>query len=95
MRTELDRRSYLLKCLNAAIAKHIARRPTSALTDFVGCIQTDMELLELHPTTTFENQRGSSVLKDIKNLPEVCKFTYCEACEQIMPPRSEHCESCN
>jgi len=95
MRGEPNQRAYLLKCLNSSIAKHVARRPISAMNDFIGSIQTDMELLELQPTTTFENQRGSSVLRDIQNLPEVCKFTFCEACDQIMPPRSEHCESCN
>ena len=24
----------------------------------------------------------------------MCKFSYCEPCRQVMPPRSEHCEFC-
>ena len=56
-----------------------------------------MELLELHPTTSFECQPAgsSSVGKTLANLPEVCKFTFCECCNEVMPPRSEHCDSCN
>jgi hypothetical protein len=28
-------------------------------------------------------------------VPDVCKFTYCEPCGRIQPPRSEHCtEGC-
>lgn len=24
-------------------------------------------------------------------MPQVCKFSYCEPCGRIMPPRTEHC----
>ena len=51
---EINKRQYMLKCMNSAIAKHIARRPNSTINQFDHCIQTDMELLELHPTTHFE-----------------------------------------
>ena len=29
------------------------------------------------------------------NIPEVCKFTYCEVCRRLRPPRCEHCTNCN
>ena len=46
-RGDINMRQYFIKCLNSAIAKHIARRPNSAINAFAGSIQTDMELLEL------------------------------------------------
>ena len=44
--------------------------------------------------TETETTRGG-LNRTVAMLPEICKFTYCEACEQIMPPRSEHCETCD
>lgn len=59
IRGEINRRQYLLKCLNSAITKHMAGRPNSDLTTQSGengmnQSMTDMELLDLQPTTTFE-----------------------------------------
>ena len=64
---------------------------------------TDMELLELQPTTTVEARHrspgsgGSSSGGKATGLsiPKVCKFAYCELCAQVMPPRAEHCDACN
>ena len=42
-----------------------------------------------------ETSHGNGLNRTVSLLPEICKFTYCEACEQVMPPRSEHCETCD
>ena len=63
-------------------------RPTGMLgTSY--CDEADLELLDLQPTTAVE-----SAHKVTGNIPEMCKFSYCEPCHQVMPPRSEHCEFC-
>jgi len=35
---DINKRQYLLKCMNSAIAKHIARRPNSTINQFAHCI---------------------------------------------------------
>ena len=52
------------------------------------CDEADLELFELQPTTVTETYRAAV------NIPEMCKFSFCEACRQVMPPRSEHCIFC-
>ena len=81
-------RQFMLKSFNQAIARHIAMRPTSMLGSSY-CDEADLELLDLQPTTTHESAHRVAA-----NIPEMCKFTYCEPCKQLMPPRSEHCEFC-
>ena len=63
-------------------------RPGSGALGASYCDEADLELFELQPTTVTETYRAAV------NIPEMCKFTYCEACEEVMPPRSEHCEFC-
>ena len=96
IRGDMNQRAYLLKYLNQAVAKHVTGSPSSDLNEYsYNNVSTDMELLDLQPTTTIESSRGTNISKTVAALPNVCKFTYCEACNQIKPPRSEHCESCN
>ena len=52
------------------------------------CDEADLELFDLQPTTNHEVHRVTG------NIPEMCKFSYCEPCGQVIPPRSEHCEFC-
>lgn len=81
-------KSMLVEFLNQAIARHIQTRGfKDRAFNPLFSIEDDVELLELQPITIQEH--SSSV-----RIPELCKFTYCDQCQDVMPPRSEHCEMC-
>ena len=81
-------RQFMIKSFNQAIQRHISMRPGSSHLGASYCDEADLELFDLAPTTITETYRVTG------NIPEMCKFSYCEPCSQVMPPRSEHCEFC-
>lgn len=60
-------------------------------------IEDSIELLELQPASMIGGAQKSIVGDYFEriNIPEVCKFTYCEVCRRLRPPRCEHCTNCN
>jgi hypothetical protein len=30
----------------------------------------------------------------MRKLPDFCKFFYCNVCQRVMPPRTDHCQMC-
>ena len=88
IRDKMKSRQFMIKSFNQAIQRHISMRPGSSHLGASYCDEADLELFDLAPTTITETYRVTG------NIPEMCKFSYCEPCSQVMPPRSEHCEFC-
>ena len=61
--------------------------PMSALST-----EDDIELLELQPIASKE--QVESCREQMRKLPDFCKFFYCNLCQRVMPPRSDHCQMC-
>jgi hypothetical protein len=82
-------RTSLLKFLNQSLLKHALRQsdPRTPIQD------DDIELLDLSPTPSSEQLDRER--EQLRKLPDFCKFFFCTLCQQVMPPRSDHCEACD
>lgn len=96
---KMKQRAFAIKALNQGVYRHMMNSgqavPTLAIDD-------EIELLELQPVSITSGisgpKKGGSGVSDYYsriNIPEVCKFTYCEPCNRIRPPRCEHCVVCD